>query len=85
MGIKKIGVAGASFGGFHALNFAFRHPERVSHLFSMSGAYDTKSFLDGYYDNNVYFTSPLDFMPNNHHPGLWKMSIVLGVVLKYVN
>ena len=72
-------MAGASFGGFHATNFAFRHPDRVSHLFSMSGAYDTKSFLDGYYDDNVYFTSPMDFMPNNNHPDLWKMQIVLGV------
>ena len=26
-GIAKVGVAGASFGGFHACNFAFRHPD----------------------------------------------------------
>lgn len=78
-GFKKVGVAGASFGGFHALNFAFRHPECVSHLFSMSGAFDVSSFMDGYYDDNVYFTNPVDYMPNNHHPDLWQMNIVLGV------
>jgi len=78
-GYQKVAVAGASFGGFHAVNFAFRHPDRVSHLFSMSGAYETKSFMDGYYDDNVYFTSPMDYMPNNNHPDLWKMRIVLGV------
>lgn len=77
-GSGKVAVAGASFGGFHAANFAFRHPDVVSHLFSMSGAYDTKPFMDGYYDDNVYFTSPLDFLPGLNHPDLWRMNIVLG-------
>ncbi|MEM8895686.1 MAG: alpha/beta fold hydrolase [Bacteroidota bacterium] len=77
-GIHKVAVSGASFGGFHAANFAFRHPEVVSHLFSMSGAYDVSSFMDGYYDDNVYFNNPVDFLPNNNHPDLWNMNIVLG-------
>lgn len=77
-GFEKVCVAGASFGGFHALNFAFRHPDRVSHLFSMSGAFDVNSFMDGYYDANVYFCNPVDYMPNNNHPDLWKMKIALG-------
>lgn len=77
-GFSKVAVAGASFGGFHAANFAFRHPDAVSHLFSMSGAFDTSSFLDGYYDDNVYFTNPVDYMPNNADPNLWQMNIVLG-------
>ena len=76
---EKVAVTGASFGGYQAMNFAFRHPERISHLFSMSGAFDIKSFLDGYYDENVYFNNPMDFMPNNEDPELWKMNIVLGV------
>lgn len=78
-GIPKVCVAGASFGGFHAANFAFRHPDKVSHLFSMSGAFETKSFLDGHYDDNVYFTTPVDYLPGNNHPDLWNMNIVLGV------
>ncbi len=78
-GFEKVAVAGASFGGYHALNFAFRHPERVSHLFSMSGSFDIKSFVNGYYDENVYFNNPVDFMPDNQQPELWKMGIVLGV------
>lgn len=77
-GSGKVAVAGASFGGFHAANFAFRHPEVVGHLFSMSGAYDTRPFMDDYYDDNVYFTSPLDFLPGLNHPDLWRMNIVLG-------
>lgn len=77
-GYKKVCVAGASFGGFHAANFAFRHPDRVSHLIGMSGAFDVKSFMDGYFDENVYFNDPVSYMPNNNHPDLWKMNIVLG-------
>ncbi|MCE7991147.1 MAG: esterase family protein [Roseivirga sp.] len=78
-GIAKVCVAGASFGGFHAANFAFRHPESVSHMFSMSGAFSVDTFLDGHHDENVYFNNPVDYMPGNNHPDLWQMKIVLGV------
>lgn len=77
-GSGKVAVAGASFGGYHAANFAFKHPDLVSHLFSMSGAFDIKSFVDGYYDDNVYFNNPVDFLPGLNHPDLWRMNIVLG-------
>ena len=78
-GIGKVCVAGASFGGFHAANFAFRHPDAVSHMFSMSGAFSVNSFMDGHYDDNVYFNNPVDYMPGNNNPDLWQMKIVLGV------
>jgi esterase/lipase superfamily enzyme len=74
----KVAVAGASFGGYHAVNFAFRHPELVSHVFSMSGAFDIKMFMDGHYDENVYFNNPVDFLPGLNHPDLWQMNIILG-------
>lgn len=77
-GTGKVAVAGASFGGFHAANFAFRHPDVVSHLFSMSGAFSIKNFMNGYYDENVYFNSPTDFLPGLNHSDLWKMKIILG-------
>lgn len=77
--IPKVAVAGASFGGYHAANFAFRHPQSVSHMFSMSGAFDITSFMDGHYDDNVYFHNPVDYLPGSSHPELWNMNIVLGV------
>ncbi len=77
-GTGKVAVAGASFGAFHAANFAFRHPDLVSHLFSMSGAYDTRPFMDGYYHDDLYYASPLDFLPGLSDPHLWQMKIVLG-------
>lgn len=77
-GFGKIGVAGCSFGGYHAANYAFRHPENVSHIFSMGGAFDIRNQLDGYYDDNVYFNNPPDYLPGSESPDLWKMKIILG-------
>jgi esterase/lipase superfamily enzyme len=74
----KVAVAGCSFGGYHAANFAFRHPEVVSHMISMSGAFSITSFMDGYYDDNVYFNNPIDFLQSANNPALWDMKIILG-------
>lgn len=76
--VHKIAVGGCSFGGYHALNFAFRHPDVVSHLWTMGAAFDIRSFLDGYYDDNVYFNNPPDYMPNAHNDEFYRMKIVLG-------
>ncbi len=57
-------VSGASFGAYHAANLFFKHPWTFRKLIALSGAYDIKSFLDGFYDNNVYFNNPLDYLPN---------------------
>ena len=78
-GFAKVAVAGASFGAYHAMNFAFRHPERVSHLFAMSGSFNIKSFTNGHYDDQVYFNNPVDYVPGLSDPEIWKMKIVLGV------
>lgn len=77
--IGRVAVAGPSFGGFIAANFAFKYPDRVSHLFSMSGSFDISSFMDGYHDDNVYFNNPVEYLPGNQDPALWNMKIVLGV------
>jgi len=77
-GFQKVITAGCSFGGYHAANFTFRHPWAVSHLFSMSGAFDIRSQLDGFYNNDVYFNNPVDFLPNDINPELWQIKIVLG-------
>lgn len=63
-GYKRVGLTGCSFGAYHAANLAFRHPEKVSHLLTMGGAYDIKQFIFGYYDDNCYFNNPPDYLPN---------------------
>ncbi|WP_439474967.1 esterase family protein [Algoriphagus formosus] len=76
--VAKVVVAGCSFGGYHAANFAFRHPGYVSHMFSMSGAFDIRNFMDGYNHDDIYYNSPLEYLPGLNDDELWKMDIVLG-------
>jgi esterase/lipase superfamily enzyme len=76
--VDKVAVAGCSFGGFQALNFAFRHPEQVAYLLSMGAAFDMRQFLDGHYDENVYFNNPPDYLPDAPTEHLHPMKIVLG-------
>ncbi|HKL40057.1 MAG TPA: alpha/beta fold hydrolase [Cryomorphaceae bacterium] len=77
-GINKVAVGGASFGGYTAANFAFKNPHLVSHLISMSGSFDIRSFLNGHYDDNVYFNNPVDYLRNSDNPELWNLNITLG-------
>ena len=55
---------GCSFGGYHAVNIALRHPEVFSSFLSMSGAFDMTSFLSGYFDEDCYFHLPFAYMAN---------------------
>lgn len=56
-------AAGCSFGGYHSVNLALRHPELVRGFLSLSGAFDIAYFLSGYYDENLYFHQPTHFLP----------------------
>ena len=77
-GVGKVVMAGCSFGGYHAANFAFKHPEKVAHLFTMGGAFDIKIFTDGFYNDDVFYNNPVDFLPGSNQPELWQMNIILG-------
>jgi len=77
-GVGRVATAGCSFGGYHATNFAFKHPEVVKYVFNMGAAFDIKTQLDGYYDDNVYFNNPMDFIPNATSPFFQDMFVVLG-------
>ena len=75
----RVAVCGASLGAYHAANIAFRHPDLVSHLISLSGSFDISDFFNGYHDDNIYFNSPYEYLPNTTDP--WKynhMGIILG-------
>jgi len=77
-GAGKVAVAGCSFGGYHAANFAFKHPDKVAHLFSMGGAFDIKQFVGGFYNEDVFYNNPPDFLPGSNQHELWNMNIILG-------
>jgi esterase/lipase superfamily enzyme len=78
-GCHRVAVCGASLGAYHAGNIAFRHPDAVSLIISLSGSFDISSFFDGYHDDNIYFNSPYEYLPNVPDP--WKynhMGIIIG-------
>lgn len=63
-GNPYIAAVGLSFGAFHALNFAMRHPDVVGKLVALNGTCDVSSFFPDYYDEALYFNNPLHFVPN---------------------
>lgn len=77
-GVGRVVTAGCSFGGYHATNFGFKHPEVVKYIFNMGAAFDIRDQLDGYYDDNVYFNNPLDFIPSAQNGFYDDLHVVLG-------
>lgn len=55
-------TTGASFGGFHAVNFALRYPGIASRVVAMSGDFQSDKYVDGYFDLDVLQNSPLDWL-----------------------
>ena len=76
-------TAGASFGGYQAVNFAFRYPHMVNRVLGLSGLYDIKLFTGGYSDDNVYYNNPCDFIQNEHDAArleaLRRQDIILAI------
>ena len=64
----QLASIGSSFGGYHAINIALRHPDVFTAMLSMSGAFDPSSFLSGYYDDDCYFNIPMHYLPNISDP-----------------
>ncbi|MBF2053812.1 MAG: esterase family protein [Candidatus Sericytochromatia bacterium] len=58
-----IGVTGCSMGAYHAANFFFRYPETYDALLAISGVYRLKLFIGDYMDDQVYFHTPLAYLP----------------------
>lgn len=53
-------ATGCSMGAFHAVNFALRHPDLFDTCIALSGVYDARFFTGDFYDQQVYFNSPMD-------------------------
>jgi esterase/lipase superfamily enzyme len=63
-----IGTTGCSFGAYHALVSALRHPYVFTSCVTMGGAFDITQFLDGYFDEDCYFLNPPSFLTNLSDP-----------------
>jgi esterase/lipase superfamily enzyme len=72
-GLVPIITSGASFGALHSANQFFRRPDIFAGCISMSGSYDLKDYSDGYFDDIVYFNSPIDYLYHQHDEGALNM------------
>ncbi|MDQ3697576.1 MAG: alpha/beta hydrolase-fold protein [Gemmatimonadota bacterium] len=76
-------ATGASFGAYHALAFALRHPERVGRVLGMSGLYDIRRFADGAMSDDLYYANPFDFVANEQDPeriaAMQRLDIIFAV------
>lgn len=54
---------GCSFGAFHAMNIALRHPWLFGRVLACSGKYDMSNFFGGWYDDTLYYHTPSHFVP----------------------
>jgi esterase/lipase superfamily enzyme len=59
---------GCSFGGYHAVNVALRHPDLFTGMISVSGIFDLTNFLQGYFDEDCYYHLPTRYLPNLTDP-----------------
>jgi esterase/lipase superfamily enzyme len=75
-----IAFYGASFGAYHAMNFACRHPELAKSVIAFSGVFDIHSYLDGYWDDLCYFHCPTAYLPNLDDGWLHRLSRLQLVV-----
>ena len=57
-------VSGASFGALHSMNLFLKRPDLINGVIAMSGVYNLTEYTDGYFDDQVYFNSPIHYIPN---------------------
>lgn len=57
-------TCGASFGALHSMNLFLKRPDLINGVISMSGVYDLTDYTKGFFDEQVYFNSPMHYMPN---------------------
>ena len=75
-------ATGASFGAYHAVNLAFRHPGRFGRVLGLSGLYDIARFASGHYGPLVYTNNPSHFVSDlsdhGHLEAMRRMDIILA-------
>ena len=63
-------TAGASIGAFNAVAVLCRYPDIFSAAIGMSGTYQIERFYDPAWSQDLYFSAPLQFLPNLEGPQL---------------
>ncbi|NUQ25695.1 MAG: esterase family protein [Saprospiraceae bacterium] len=57
-------TSGASLGALHSANLYFRRPDLIAGTIAMSGSYNLSTYTKGYHDEDVYFNSPVQYLPS---------------------
>ncbi len=66
----EIIAAGASIGAFNSVATLCRHPDAYKLAIAMSGTFDLSKYLEGRFNQDFYFSSPLHYLPNLEGPQL---------------
>ncbi len=83
-------VAGCSMGAYHAMNLAMKYPTIFKKVICMSGRFDLtrpihdfRDLFDGYQNEDIYFNTPTQFIPNltdaNVLNAIRRMELILAV------
>ncbi len=56
-------TTGASLGATHGANLFFKRPDLIDGVIAMSGIYDLTVYTKGFFNDDVYFNSPVHYLP----------------------
>ena len=80
-------AAGCSLGAYHAANLAFKYPWLFHKMVGLSGRYDLTLSLEhfgdlfeGYRDENIYYNTPSQFIPNLHDPDIIRQLKAMEII-----
>jgi esterase/lipase superfamily enzyme len=57
-------TCGASFGALHAMNLFMKRPDIINGAISMSGVYDLTEYTKGFWNDQVFYNSPVHYIPS---------------------
>lgn len=60
----EIIASGASIGAFNAVATVCRHPDAYKLAIAMSGTFDLSKYMNGKFNQDFYFSSPLHYLPD---------------------
>jgi esterase/lipase superfamily enzyme len=60
---SPIYTCGASFGALHSMNLFLKRPDLINGVIAMSGVYNLEEYSKGFFDEQVYFNSPMHYIP----------------------
>lgn len=66
----EVVATGASIGAFNAVASVCRHPDAFRLAIGMSGTFDLSKYLQGRFNQDFYFASPLHYLPGLEGPQL---------------